>query len=163
MANDPRVRASDSDRDRVATLLREHHAAGRLNAEEFHERLDAAFAAKTLGDLDALLADLPAIDLYRLPAAGIKPAPPGARRPRSHHRRGPGSGLVPGQDGLDRTSGRWLFIRETGAWVNWAVASALLLAVWALVALTNGGLAWFPWFLIVSLPWTIHLFRRGGH
>lgn len=157
---DPRIRASDADRERVATLLSEHHAAGRLSAEEFHERLDAAFGAKTLGDLDALLADLPAIDLYRLPAAGIKPAPPGARRPRSRHRPGPGSGVVPGQGGMEKFAGRLTF-RGADAWVNWAVASALLLAVWALVALTNGGLAWFPWFLIVSLPWTVRLFRRG--
>ncbi|HEV3380125.1 MAG TPA: DUF1707 domain-containing protein [Trebonia sp.] len=99
MPGDPRIRASDADRERVATLLREHHAVGRLAAEEFHERLDAAFAAKTLGDLDALLADLPAIDLYRLPAAGIKPAPPGGRGSRSRRRPGPGSGLVPGEGG----------------------------------------------------------------
>jgi hypothetical protein len=85
MPGDPRIRASDADRDRVAALLSEHHAAGRLTAEEFQERVDAALAAKTVGDLDALLADLPAIDLYRLPAAGIKPAPPGPRRPRSRH------------------------------------------------------------------------------
>jgi hypothetical protein len=76
------MRVSDADRDRAAALLREHHAEGRLTAEEFRERLDAAFAAKTAGDLDAILGDLPAIDLYRLPAAGIKPAPPGARRAR---------------------------------------------------------------------------------
>jgi hypothetical protein len=82
MPGDPRIRASDADRDRAATLLREHHAEGRLTAEEFRDRLDRAFAAKTLGDLDELLADLPAIDLYRLPAAGIKPSPPGSRRSR---------------------------------------------------------------------------------
>ena len=85
MPGDPRIRASDADRDRTATLLREHHADGRLTAAEFHERVDAAFAAKTIGDLDALLADLPAIDLYRLPAAGIKRTPPGPRHPRSRH------------------------------------------------------------------------------
>ena len=39
MANDPRIRASDADRDRTAALLREHLAAGRLNDEEFNERL----------------------------------------------------------------------------------------------------------------------------
>lgn len=77
------MRASDADRDRVATLLREHHAEGRLTAEEFTERLDRAFAAVTLGDLDDLMADLPAIDLYRLPAAGIRPVPPGTRRRRA--------------------------------------------------------------------------------
>jgi len=72
MPSNPSMRASDADRERTATLLREHHAEGRLTGEEFHERLDAAYAAKTLGDLDALLADLPAIDLYRLPAAGLR-------------------------------------------------------------------------------------------
>ena len=70
MASDPRIRASDADRDRTAALLREHHAAGRLTADEFNERLDKAYAAKTLGELDELLADLPGIDLYQLPDAG---------------------------------------------------------------------------------------------
>ena len=45
VAYDPKMRASDADRDRVATLLREHHAAGRLTAQEFSDRLDKAFAA----------------------------------------------------------------------------------------------------------------------
>ena len=72
MASDPRIRASDADRDRTAALLREHHAAGRLTADEFQERLDKAYAAKTLGELDELLADLPAIDLYKLPDAGLQ-------------------------------------------------------------------------------------------
>ena len=45
LASDPRIRASDADRDRTAALLREHHAAGRLTAEEFNERLkDPNFA-----------------------------------------------------------------------------------------------------------------------
>src|SRR5215472_12897640 len=64
---DPRIRASDADRDRATALLREHHAAGRLTAEEFHDRMDAALNATTLGEIDDLLADLPVIDLYRLP------------------------------------------------------------------------------------------------
>jgi hypothetical protein len=72
---DPRIRASDVDRDRVASLLREHHAAGRLTAEEFHERMDHALEARTLGELDELLADLPAIDLYQLPDASLRRAP----------------------------------------------------------------------------------------
>ncbi|MGO8886218.1 MAG: DUF1707 domain-containing protein [Streptosporangiaceae bacterium] len=72
MSADPRIRASDDDRDRTAALLREHHAAGRLDAEEFDERLDRALRAKTIGELDELLGDLPAIDLYRLPDAGLR-------------------------------------------------------------------------------------------
>ena len=82
MPGDPRIRASDKDRERTAELLREHHAEGRLTPEEFDHRVDMTFTAKTVGDLDSLLADLPAIDLYRLPAHGIRPAPPGALRPR---------------------------------------------------------------------------------
>jgi hypothetical protein len=71
-ASDPNIRASDDDRDRTASLLREHHAVGRLTPEEFNERLDKTFAAKTVGELDELLADLPAIDLYRLPDQSLK-------------------------------------------------------------------------------------------
>src|SRR5260221_12766388 len=71
MAADPKIRASDEDRDRVVSLLREHHAAGRLTAEEFNERLDQAYAAKTMGELDELMVDLPAMDLYRLPDASL--------------------------------------------------------------------------------------------
>jgi hypothetical protein len=78
VAGDPRIRASDADRDRVTALLREHHAAGRLTAEEFGDRMDRALDAKTLGELDELLADLPAIDLYQLPDAWIRRA--------QHHR-----------------------------------------------------------------------------
>ena len=71
MAADPRIRASDEDRDRTVSLLREHHAAGRLTAEEFNERIDKAYEAKTVGELDELMADLPGIDLYRLPDATL--------------------------------------------------------------------------------------------
>ena len=76
MASDSaRIRASDEDRDRVAGLLQEHHAEGRLTAEEFSERMDAALHARTLGELDELMADLPHVDRrhYQLPDAGINP------------------------------------------------------------------------------------------
>ena len=53
------MRAADADRDRVAELLREHCASGRLTAEELEERLDVAYRARRLGELEALTADLP--------------------------------------------------------------------------------------------------------
>ena len=53
------LRASDADRDRVAGCLREHAGAGRLTVDELAERLDAVFAARTLGELEPPLADLP--------------------------------------------------------------------------------------------------------
>jgi hypothetical protein len=55
------IRAADEDRERVATALRGHCEAGRLTIEELEERLEAAYAAKTLGELDALTTDLPAL------------------------------------------------------------------------------------------------------
>src|SRR5258708_37129387 len=84
MAYDPNIRASDADRDRTATLLREHLAAGRLSPEEFSERLDRAFGAKTVGEIDALLKDLPGIDLYRLPDAALTRYPRRANDNRPH-------------------------------------------------------------------------------
>jgi hypothetical protein len=53
------MRASDADRERVVDLLRDHGAAGRLTTEELEERTATALAATTLGELDALLTDLP--------------------------------------------------------------------------------------------------------
>jgi hypothetical protein len=53
------VRASDAERDRVADLLREHTAQGRLTLDEFTDRVGAAYAATTRGELNELVADLP--------------------------------------------------------------------------------------------------------
>jgi Domain of unknown function (DUF1707) len=53
------LRVGDTERDAVAELLREHHVAGRLQADEFQDRLDRCMNAKTHADLDALVADLP--------------------------------------------------------------------------------------------------------
>lgn len=53
------VRASDADRDRVADILREALAQGRLDTEEHSERIDAVYAAKTMGELEPLIRDLP--------------------------------------------------------------------------------------------------------
>jgi Flp pilus assembly protein TadB len=61
------LRASDADREQVAERLRNATAEGRLLAEELEQRLGTAFRARTYGELDALVADLP--------------GRPGARRP----------------------------------------------------------------------------------
>lgn len=52
------LRASDDDRERVAQVLQEAHADGRLTMDEFEERLTAAYSSRTLGELAALTADL---------------------------------------------------------------------------------------------------------
>ncbi len=82
------LRASDSDRDRVISLLGEAAADGRLTANEHAERVERAYQARTLGQLAALTVDLAA------PAA--QPIRLDTRRP------------VAGVFGKDRRDGHWV-------------------------------------------------------
>jgi Domain of unknown function (DUF1707) len=59
------MRASDADRDRVAERLRNATAEGRLLAQELEDRLATALRAKTYGELDAVVADLPGARVAR--------------------------------------------------------------------------------------------------
>jgi Domain of unknown function (DUF1707) len=62
------VRASDADRERVVASLREHHLSGRITTDELTERIDAAYGARTAGELARVTEDLPAEE-------GRRPAP----------------------------------------------------------------------------------------
>jgi hypothetical protein len=53
------LRASDADREHVAERLRKAAAEGRILTEELEHRLMAAFSARTYGELEPLIADLP--------------------------------------------------------------------------------------------------------
>jgi class 3 adenylate cyclase len=53
------VRASDTERERVVEFLRHHYGAGRLSEDDLSERIESAYGARTLAELDALIADLP--------------------------------------------------------------------------------------------------------
>ena len=59
---DLELRAADADRDRAAAVLGGALATGRLTSAEHAERLEAVYAAKTMGDLAPLTRDLPAED-----------------------------------------------------------------------------------------------------
>ncbi|MFF4409228.1 DUF1707 domain-containing protein [Streptomyces sp. NPDC001262] len=60
MARDqPELRASHEDRDRVVDALRIAGGDGLLTAEELDARLERALSARTRGELAALTADLP--------------------------------------------------------------------------------------------------------
>jgi hypothetical protein len=78
-AHEPRdrsLRAADSDRDAIADILREQHVAGRIGTDELQERLDRCFSAKTYGELDELVADLPRQE----PMQSVSPAHTASRR-----------------------------------------------------------------------------------
>jgi hypothetical protein len=57
--NAAELRVSDEDRHRVAEVLRQAAGEGRLDLDELDERLEAAYQAKTYGDLVPITADLP--------------------------------------------------------------------------------------------------------
>jgi hypothetical protein len=73
-----RLRISDADRHRVAELLREAAGEGRLDIDELDERLEAAYSAKTYGDLVPLTADLPLGAPQHSPATSPRVNVPGA-------------------------------------------------------------------------------------
>jgi Domain of unknown function (DUF1707) len=135
MAGERAIRASDADRDQVAATLGDHHAAGRLTLEEFQERLDRAYAAKTLGELSDLMADLPRTDLSQLRGqpGGYPPLP---------ERREPGAVQAPGGS-LPTIVRLWLMI-TVGLFALWLISGA------------SGG----PWFLWIAIPLAFIMLRR---
>lgn len=100
------MRASDADRDRVAEVLRDAYAEGRLTLDEHSERVDQTHAAKTLGELAPLLADLP----HRIGPAG-SPAQNSGPVPTSY---GPGAKVI-AMFGEAKRVGRWVVESETTA------------------------------------------------
>ena len=56
-----KMRASDSDRDRVVEVLNVAFSEGRLSKDEYEGRLENALSARTYADLDQILTDLPAV------------------------------------------------------------------------------------------------------
>ena len=67
------LRAADADRDAMLTQLSEHFGAGRLTAEELDERSGQVLSARTIGELDELMCDLPRICA---PMPEHRPPPP---------------------------------------------------------------------------------------
>ncbi|MEW2069164.1 DUF1707 domain-containing protein [Streptomyces sp. NPDC007346] len=104
------LRASDADRDRIADILREAMAEGRLTADEHAERVDLVYRAKTVGELQPLVRDLPAASSG---TAAPRPEPqPYAYGPESPD--GPADNLVAVFSSATR-KGRWRVGPRTNA------------------------------------------------
>jgi hypothetical protein len=141
----PDLRASDAERERVAAFLRDQAAEGRLDHEELDERVGKAYAAKTVRELQGLIADLP-----RAPFARPRPQ-------RTHHypparRNGMPPAVVP--------LGILAFLAMGGPGIVWAVmAVGTALAVTGLVLALVLGAVLSP-FLIVAAVIFLALRRR---
>jgi len=85
-SGDGSIRAGNADRERVVAQLNAAFSEGRLDVAELDERVAAAYAAKTLGELVPLTADLPVgqqagRSAAPVPRADRVPAPGGAPSP----------------------------------------------------------------------------------
>jgi hypothetical protein len=136
---EPHLRAADTDRAAVATVLGEHMSAGRLTLEEYDERLARAYAAKTYGELAELTADLPATPRPAAPAP--RPAAPPAPAPA-----GGWHGQWGWSDGHD--------------WRAWAGTSVIVLVIWAATSLASWEFLYF-WPIWVIGPWGAVLLARA--
>ena len=118
---DPGLRASDAEREAAANALREHGAAGRLDVEELEQRVGAAYAARTHGELQALTRDLPVVE-----------------RPRQHGQ----PTAAHGRHARRHDAG--LHAIHDGGWHAFLAVSVLLIGIWAL---TGAGYFWPVWAL----------------
>lgn len=137
------VRAGNAEREQVAARLNNAFAEGRLDVGELDERVAAAYAAKTVGELVPLTADLPASHRSTPPA----PVTPTRRE------------AVPARPDDGR---RWAPVGATGG------IFLLNVLIWAVVSISSGDLVYFwpVWVLIPVFITAMGAFGRGhggGH
>lgn len=125
------IRVSDAERERVADALREHYAAGRVDAEELSERLDDAYRAKTVADLQRVSADLPALP----PSPAVRRAELEKRRPEL---------------------GRRLIQRTGGSLSPFIICTVIWLASGAQAAFWPAFLLIFPVLYLVRNAWRLY-------
>lgn len=145
-AHDPReaahagLRASDRERELVRQVLAAAFADGRLEREEYDERSDAVAAARTLGDLPPLVADL-------------VPLHPVVRRPSD-------ALVQAGPDDLRRRAVATWEAERRSAVLGLVGVSLVCWAIWTATSFSGGGFdADFPWPLIVSAVLVARLIR----
>ena len=100
------LRASDADRERVAKILHDAMAEGRLSVDELDERLQTVYKSRTLGELVPVTADLPVIG-----TAGTNVQPAAQRLPSEKIGGTPGpTASIALLSGFERT-GNWVVPR----------------------------------------------------
>ncbi|MGW7527200.1 DUF1707 SHOCT-like domain-containing protein [Streptomyces sp. NPDC054783] len=116
----PDLRASDSDRERVAEVLRDALAEGRLDMAEFEERLEATYKARTYGELTPITRDLPASGAPApAPVSFTKePARSGSWARRIVGGEGSSTGAVAIMSGFQR-KGRWTVPKRFNCFAFW--------------------------------------------
>ncbi|MEU1592392.1 DUF1707 domain-containing protein [Streptomyces sp. NPDC005708] len=115
----PDLRASDADRERVAEVLRDALAEGRLDMEEFEERLETTYKARTYGELAPITRDLPAAGVTAPPVSLVKePMGDGDWAGRVVGGDGSSTWAVAIMSGFQR-KGRWTVPKRFSSFVFW--------------------------------------------
>jgi hypothetical protein len=151
MLTRPGMRASDVDREAAVALLKDHHAEGRLTLDEFDERIGAAYAAVTLGELARLISDLPPpirleydVALLRgQPVPAIPPPAPSPPRP-ADPAPWPAEAFRPPARSRPRrepVNGRAIL---HGLWTALFAVTGVNTAIWFLVLITHGPVYFWP-------------------
>lgn len=147
----PEVRIGDREREQTVGHLGAAFSEGRLDVAEYDERVTAAYAAKTAGDLLPLTADLPHPPAVRAHGADVQR--PAESKPPAHSkpvRRSAGT--------LERGTPTW--VRRL--WAVYFTAVAINLVIWFLVGIGSGDFPYF-WPMWVAGPWgVVLLFQTFG-
>ncbi|MFI1290192.1 DUF1707 domain-containing protein [Streptomyces sp. NPDC020792] len=115
----PELRASDADRERVVEHLRDALAEGRLDMTEFEERLEAAYQARTYGELAPLTRDLPVPGVVAPAVSMVKqPVRDGSWASRVVGGEGSSSWAVAIMGGFER-KGRWTVPKRFNCLTFW--------------------------------------------
>ncbi|MFG2377346.1 DUF1707 domain-containing protein [Streptomyces sp. NPDC048504] len=115
----PELRASDADRERVAEVLRDAVAEGRLDMEEFEERLEATYKARTYGELTPITQDLPVAGVTPPRVNMVKePVDSGSWAGRIVGGEGSSTAAVAIMSGFQR-KGRWTVPKRFTAFAFW--------------------------------------------
>ncbi|GGT14351.1 DUF1707 SHOCT-like domain-containing protein [Streptomyces chromofuscus] len=116
----PELRASDADRERVAEILRDALAEGRLDMAEFEERLDATYEARTYGELAPITRDLPVAGGTSGPSVSMvkEPAERGSWADRITGGEGSSTAGVAVMSGFQR-KGRWTVPKRFTCFTFW--------------------------------------------
>jgi hypothetical protein len=115
----PDLRASDADRERVAEVLRDALAEGRLDMAEFEERLEQTYRARTYGELAPITRDLPVAGVTP-PVVSLRkePSADGDWAGRIVGGEGSSTGAVAVMSGFQRR-GRWTVPRRFNCFAFW--------------------------------------------
>ncbi|TQJ53373.1 DUF1707 domain-containing protein [Streptomyces sp. NBC_00080] len=116
----PDLRASDADRERVAEVLRDALAEGRLDMTEFEERLEETYKARTYGELAPITRDLPVAGVMPPPVVSLhkEPIEEGSWAGRIVGGEGSSAWAVAVMSGFQRR-GRWTAPRRFNCFAFW--------------------------------------------